>query len=410
MSSNQNDFTEKIQRKQRIVKIDRITKGNTVAHRQVDFSAQQFVIPGRVEHDEIVSSVSELIQMKNVELPSFPKILKKKSSLKSLVEVVQSSTTTTSTTTNVLSPIIEETAEEIDPPIVDRIESKLSISVRSSTPVVSSAKSPKTKKVTTQTPEENEENRIEIVETKVDEIPVVETFDLHDDQIETNFVQPISEIAMESDGKVIFHRFGLEKKKKSKKKKRKKVETNVDLPRKAVPFVSALENEQIEVEDETRRSSKKKRKKSSIRKKKKKNLSKEISFSNEKENSTSNREAIARHLLTVRRFTGPPISPIEFDRSRSKYDEVIEIPLDQLEHRRIQLIKPMLKNFDENFQNDEWKKTLQYSFSNDFSKEIFDFHLDTKRIDQPAIFNEFIRKITCRRKLKFIPIDFFRNL
>ena len=355
----------------------------------MDFSAQQFVIPGRVERDEIVSSVSELIQIKNVEVPSFPTISKKKSSLQSLVEVIPPSITPTPT--NVLSPIIEETAEEIEPPIVDQIESKLSISVRSPTPVVSSVKSPKTKKgktskkVTTQTPEEKEENRIEIVETNVDE-----TFDLLDDQIETTFVQPISEIAVEPEGKAIFHRFGLQKKKKSKKKKRKKVETIVDLPRKAVPFVSALENEQIEVEDENRRSSKEKRKKKT--KKKKKKMSKEISSSNEKENLTSNREAIARHLLTVQRFTGPPISPIDFDRSRSKYDDVIEIPLDQLEHRRIHLIKPMLKNFDENFQNDEWKKSLQYSLSNDFSKEIFDFHLDTKRIDQPAIFNEFIRK------------------
>ena len=110
----------------------------------------------------------------------------------------------------------------------------------------------------------------------------------------------------------------------------------------------------------------------------------------------TNREAIARHLQTVKRFTAPPISPIALDQSRMKYDDVIEIPSDQLERSRFHLFKPMYKDFHTDPHHQQWEKNIQQINADDLDKEMFNFDQDTKEIPQPAIFTDYIRKMRFR--------------
>ena len=98
------------------------------------------------------------------------------------------------------------------------------------------------------------------------------------------------------------------------------------------------------------------------------------------------------HLLDVGRFTGPPISAIDFDRSRSKYDDIIEVPKDILAQTRLNLLKPMIKNFEVDPSRHQRQNEVQNIDAYDLDKELFDFDNDTKDIDQPAMFTEYIRK------------------
>jgi hypothetical protein len=88
------------------------------------------------------------------------------------------------------------------------------------------------------------------------------------------------------------------------------------------------------------------------------------------------------HLLDVKRFTGPPISAISFDQTRQKYDDIIEIS-------RFKLLKPMTKNFEVDHNHQEVQSIDAY----DLDKELFDFNNDTKDINQPAMFTEYIRML-----------------
>jgi hypothetical protein len=105
-----------------------------------------------------------------------------------------------------------------------------------------------------------------------------------------------------------------------------------------------------------------------------------------------NREAIAMHLLDVKRFTGPPISAIDFDQSRSKYDNIIEIPNEIIEQSRLNFLKPMMKNFEIDNHFHQHQNEIHNLAAYNLDKELFDFNNDTKDIDQPAMFTEYIRK------------------
>jgi hypothetical protein len=99
------------------------------------------------------------------------------------------------------------------------------------------------------------------------------------------------------------------------------------------------------------------------------------------------------HLLNVKRFTGPPLSPIAFDQTRHKYDDIIEIPNKMIKQSRLNALKPMIKNFEIDTNSRKRNNTIQNIDAYDLDKELFDFNNDTKDIDQPAIFTEYIRKI-----------------
>ena len=105
-----------------------------------------------------------------------------------------------------------------------------------------------------------------------------------------------------------------------------------------------------------------------------------------------NNDAIAKHLLDVRRFTGPPVSALHLDQTRSKYDDIIEIPDKMIEQARLNFLKPMLKNFDIDANFHQRENEFQNIAAYDLDKELFDFNTDTKDIDQPAMFTEYIRK------------------
>jgi hypothetical protein len=268
-----------------------------------------------------------------------------------------------------------------------------------------------------------------------------ESFSTQGFDIEQDIQQPIP-ITPEST--VIYHKVGgkLKKGKKKKiktKKKSKKVKTSTEpealvfVPRKAVPFISATKDKQIDVEDDTPiKQRKKKRKRSSkffrnqtiffnpffefsakskrsrssgrskskTRKKKKhkrrpkKQLNIEDKTANDltETKSIKNKDAIAMHLLDVKRFTGPPVSALNFDQSRSKYDDIIEIPTERIEHTRLNFLKPMLKNFDIDHNLHQRQHEIQSIDTYDLDKELFDFNNDTKDIDQPVMFTEYIRK------------------
>jgi hypothetical protein len=106
-----------------------------------------------------------------------------------------------------------------------------------------------------------------------------------------------------------------------------------------------------------------------------------------------NKDAIAMHMVDVSRFSGPPISAITFDQSRNKYDDIIEISNERLEQSRLKSLKPMIKNFDFDYNHHRRKIELQNIDAYDLDKELFDFNNDTKDIDQPAMFSEYIRKL-----------------
>jgi len=99
------------------------------------------------------------------------------------------------------------------------------------------------------------------------------------------------------------------------------------------------------------------------------------------------------HLLNVKRFTGPPISAIAFDQSRSKYDDIIEISNEKIKQSRLNFLKPMIKNFEFDNKSHKYNNEIHNIDAHNFDKELFDFNNDTKDIDQPGIFTEYIRKL-----------------
>jgi hypothetical protein len=99
------------------------------------------------------------------------------------------------------------------------------------------------------------------------------------------------------------------------------------------------------------------------------------------------------HLLNVKRFTGPPISAINFDQSRSKYDDIIEISNEMIEQSRLNFLKPMIKNFEIDNKPHKYKNEIHQIDAYNLDKELFDFNNDTKDLDQPAMFTEYIRKL-----------------
>jgi hypothetical protein len=307
---------------------------------------------------------------------------------------------------------------------------------------------------------------IQLIKTTNDDSLSTQGFD-----IEQEIQQPIPIIP---EGKVIYHKVGgklKRKKKKSKKKKSAKTKpTNVSsdrikkkrnqiettpqaeplvlVPRKAVPFISATKDKQINVEEDSPIKKKKKKRKTSskflkhqsircqayfvflffpsitnkttrlfsekskrkstrsrsrsttksaTRKKKKKKQEKTDIVPIEPK-LIKNKDAIAMRLLNVTRFTGPPISAIAFDQTRHKYDEIIEIPNNMIKKSRLSPLKPMIKNFELDTNFHKQNSTFHNIDAYDLDKELFDFINDTKDIDQPAMFTEYIRKIFNQEK------------
>ncbi|CAF5018535.1 unnamed protein product, partial [Rotaria sp. Silwood1] len=210
---------------------------------------------------------------------------------------------------------------------------------------------------------------IELVPTINDESLSTQVFNIEQENQEIQ-----SPISITSESKVIYHKVGV-------------------IPRKAVPFISATQDKQIDVEDDPVIKYKKKKRKRSSKSTHKYSRSRS---SSKKENiqieskSINNQDAIAMHLLNVKRFTIPPISAINFDQTRHKYNDNIEIKNEKFEQSRLHLLKPMIKNFelDNNFQ--KHNKEIQNIDAYDLDKELFDFNNDTKEIDQPAMFSEYI--------------------
>ena len=64
-------LSSKVQRKLRLVKFEKTKKGNTVIHRQVDFSARSLAIPQHANYEELLQPVPPLIAVNNAEpIPS----------------------------------------------------------------------------------------------------------------------------------------------------------------------------------------------------------------------------------------------------------------------------------------------------------------------------------------------------
>ncbi|UJR31391.1 hypothetical protein I4U23_018885 [Adineta vaga] len=256
-------------------------------------------------------------------------------------------------------------------------------------------------------------------------------------------ISPLLPVVPES--KVIYHKVGgklkRDKKKKKKKKKANKKSTSGDrtkknskkneikleseslilIPRKAVPFISAMEGKQINVEDDLpikskkkkrKRKSKSNRKRSRSRssssakkspgKKKKKSKSRSRKRLNTEENTenvsnepqmTTNKDAITKHLLNVKRFTGPPVSAISSDQTPLKYVDSIELPENMMKQSRLKRLKPMIKNFELDINSHRYTKEVHEIDAYDLDKELFDFKNDTKDINQPAMFTEYIPEL-----------------
>ena len=110
----------------------------------------------------------------------------------------------------------------------------------------------------------------------------------------------------------------------------------------------------------------------------------------------SNQDAIVRHLLDVKRFTGPPVSPLSLELSPAEYDDSIEISREQLQHARGRRLKPMVKNFDTDYGRRKYSIQAQEIYADDLRKELYDFQRDTKDIEHPATFTEYIRMFVTR--------------
>lgn len=115
-----------------------------------------------------------------------------------------------------------------------------------------------------------------------------------------------------------------------------------------------------------------------------------------------NQDAIGTHLLNVNRFTGPPISAINFDESHSKYNDIIEISKEKLEQLRLKYLKPMIKNFEIDQESSTPTNEIHLIDTIDLDKKLYDFNQDTKDFEQPTMFTEYIRKLFLLIKSKFL--------
>ncbi|CAF0920812.1 unnamed protein product [Adineta ricciae] len=235
------------------------------------------------------------------------------------------------------------------------------------------------------------------------------------------------------ESKVVYHKVDGRLKRNKKKEKRSssrdrtKMKSNkneplvqsaplVLMPRKAVPFISATEGKQIDVEDDlpmksrkkkrkrssksnrrhTRsRSSSKKKKLSGENKKKKKSRSRSKKQLKIEENidhvsiepqMITNKDALAKHLLDVKRFTGPPVSALTSDTTHNDSK-------DTRKHSRLKLLKPMIKNFELDTNSHRYISEVHEVDAYDLDKELFDFNKDTVDVNQPAMFTEYIPEL-----------------
>lgn len=97
------------------------------------------------------------------------------------------------------------------------------------------------------------------------------------------------------------------------------------------------------------------------------------------------------HLLNASRFTGPPVSAMPTERTLQRFDDVIELSSDAIKRSRLQLLKPMTKNFDRDVNAHRYAQEVHTIGAYDLNKELFDFENDTRDVNQPAMFTEYIR-------------------
>ena len=100
----------------------------------------------------------------------------------------------------------------------------------------------------------------------------------------------------------------------------------------------------------------------------------------------TNKDAITKHLLDVKRFTGPPVSALN---SGSTYND----SKDTRKHSRLRLLKPMIKNFELDTNSHRYISEVHEIDAYDLDKDLFDFDKDTVDVNQPAMFTEYIRKL-----------------
>ena len=94
------------------------------------------------------------------------------------------------------------------------------------------------------------------------------------------------------------------------------------------------------------------------------------------------------HLLNVKRFTGPPISALAIDQSRLKHEDIVEVP----RRSRLNPLKPMIKNFEVGRHYPAYDEQIQTKDACILNKTFYDYQIDTKDVEQPAMFTEYIRK------------------
>ena len=449
----------KVQRKSRLVKFEKPRQGATVIHRPVDLSTRVFIAPQQANYEENLELAPPLPSIENTTestlesqiVPSLHSV----SALSPIEEESEEMETTNGITFSLtnrdsstrnddkISNILTIDDNEKSPEKLKTPTGRITITKSHSSQPINTTQQLSLPDLLPSTSidfqKSTKKKKSELTE---DTQPITTT--MYDDSISTQGFNIGQEISIAPESKVIYHKVGGKLKTGKKKKKKKKIKKSSEqpeplifIPRKAVPFTSATQGEQIDVEDDIpiknkkkkrKRSSKfsvvkyifysnnfneflefsakskrsrssgksksptRKRKKSKRRRKKKLNIDDKTVNDLTETKSIKNKDAIAMHLLNVKRFTGPPVSALKLDQSRSKYDDVIEIPNENIKQARLNFLKPMLKNFDIDNNLHQRQNEFQNVDAYDFDKELFDFNTDTKDIDQPAMFTEYIRK------------------
>ncbi|CAF1625727.1 unnamed protein product [Rotaria magnacalcarata] len=457
-------FREKVKPKTRLVTYEKTKQGNTVIHHRLDLSKRTFLVPQRTTYEENIEPIPPLIpvqrptstlklQPKTSDINTISHFSQKSetkpsfystASLSPIQEEPEETESSKEILLHIMSKdlLVNKSSERLNFDNHEKIPSKLSDIVQpveeitqvspSSSPKDSeptmniseikiSTKSQQTKEQKIHRKKSSKRKHQPVVIKKIEDVEPEESLptQVFDVELENQETEPVPPIV--SEGKAIYHKVGGKLKKKKKKKKLKtskqtntkdnritkkieklpEEESVILTPRKAIPFISATPNEQIDVEDYATIKSKRKRRKHSSKSPRKQSRSKSskkskptsrrrrLKIDDKTESipidlkSVKNKDAIAMHLLNVKRFTVPPLSAINFDHTRHQYNNTNE----KLHRTRLHSLKPMIKNFD--FDNNH-REHFHDIDAYDLDRELFDFNNDTKEIDQPAMFTEYI--------------------
>lgn len=420
------NLQDKVKRKTRLVKYEKIEQGNTVIHQQIDLKQRQFLIPKRVNIEENLEPIPPIIPVNNATINTVDQQSQKFHS------------------TGSLSPIQEE-PEEIEPSVhiphtvmnKDLLAKYQSIETANQFIEVidlDNEKKPlqsKHSKTSVMVPPEISQSSEEIIQHKKDENQTnitkpktskeqkvhkkkslknkpkstIKQFGDVEPEVEVNeellTPEPIhieQTDVTTSEGKVIYHKVGsILKKKRKTSPETKTIEPKLT-PRKAVPFISATPGKQTNVEDDPRAKHKKRRRKRRSRSKKKSKKHDKTDNLIIDSKSVTNQDAINKHLLNVQRFKVPPVSVLTFDQSRHNFNNIVTT---KTERSRLYPLKPMIKKFEHDDHLKQCSKQVQNVNADDLDKDLFDFNQDTKPVDQPVMFTEYIRKRLNRKIIEF---------